>query len=152
MAELLPDDGEASVIVSLADAAMHMYTATIESLPDSDDPEFARRAGVVLAGLRKQKTALKDAPRRSRTTPSVIVALRAVRTCYDDLMERVAAAPGSSLGQELFGARRRAKLSAEETANGVGLDARLLDAVEAGETPTEEEAAKIKTLVAALGG
>jgi hypothetical protein len=152
MAEPLPDDGEAPVIVSLADAAMHMYTAAINSLPHSDDAEFGRRAAVVLDGLRTLKTALKEAGRRGRSTPSVIVALSGVRTCYDDLMERVAAAPGATLGQQLYVARRRAKLSAEETANGVGLNAGLLDAVEAGENPTEEQADRIKTLVAALGG
>jgi hypothetical protein len=152
MAEPMPDDGEAPVIVSLADAAMHMYNAAIESLPDSGDSEFQQRAGVVLAGLRKLKTGLKQAARRGRATPSVIVALSGVRTCYDELMERAAGAPGSTLGQQLYVARRRAKLSAKETANGAGLDARLLDAVEAGETPTEEEAGRIKTLVAALGG
>ncbi len=152
MAEPMPDDGEAPVIVSVADAAMHMYTAAIESLPGSDDPEFQQRAGVILAGLRKLQTGLTEAGRRGRAAPSVVVALSGVRTCYDDLMERVAAAPGSTPGQQLYVARRRAKLSANETANGAGLDARLLDAVEAGETPTEEEAARIKTLVAALSG
>src|SRR5271166_1243058 len=111
MDEPLPDDGEAPVIVSLADAAMHMYTAAIESLPHSDDSEFQHRAGVVLAGLRKLKTGLTEAGRRGRSTPSVVVALSGVRTCYDDLMERVAAAPGSSLGQQLYVARLRAKLS-----------------------------------------
>ncbi|MBV9091028.1 MAG: hypothetical protein JO044_14175 [Mycobacteriaceae bacterium] len=152
MAAPLPDDGEAPVIVSLADAAMHMYTAAIEALPDSDDSEFPQRAGVILAGLRKLQTALTEAAGRGRATPSVIVALSGVRSCYDDLMERAAAAPGATLGQQLYVARRRAKLSAAETANGAGLDAALLDAVEAGETPTEDEAARIKSLVAALGG
>jgi hypothetical protein len=152
MAEPLPDDGEAPVIVSLADAAMHMYTSAIESLPDANDSVFTERAGVILAGLRKLKAALKEAARRGRGTPSVIIALSGVRSCYDELMERVAPAPGSTLGQQLYVARRRAKLSAKETANGAGLDARLLDAIEAGETPTEDEAARIKDLIAALGG
>jgi hypothetical protein len=152
MAEPLPDDGEAPVIVGLAEAGMHMYTAAIEALPDSEDSEFPQRAAVILVGLRKLQTSLTEAAGRGRATPSVIVALSGVRSCYDDLMERVAAAPGSSLGQQLYVARRRAKLSAHETANGAGLDADFLDAVEAGETSTEDEAARIKALVAALGG
>jgi hypothetical protein len=49
-------------------------------------------------------------------------------------------------------ARRRAKLSAQETANGAGLRADLLDELEAGEIPTEDEAVKIKGLIEALGG
>jgi transcriptional regulator with XRE-family HTH domain len=56
------------------------------------------------------------------------------------------------LGQQLYAVRRRAKLSAQETANGAGLTADLLDAIEADEIPTDDEAARIKELLAALGG
>ncbi|GBE67127.1 hypothetical protein MFM001_35890 [Mycobacterium sp. MFM001] len=146
------DDGEAPVIVSLVEAAMQMFTASIEALPDSGDPEFSGRAGVILSGLRKLQTALTEAASRGRSTPSVIVALSGVRTQYDELMERVAEGPGATLGQQLYVTRRRAKLSAQETANGAGLTADLLDALEADEQPTDDEAAKIKELIAALGG
>ena len=61
-------------------------------------------------------------------------------------------APGATLGQQLYAVRRRAKLSAQETANGAGLTAELLDAIEADEIPTDDEAARIKELLAALGG
>ena len=47
-------------------------------------------------------------------------------------------------------ARRRAKLSAKETANGAGLRADLLDDLEAGEIPTEDETVKVKGLIEAL--
>lgn len=146
------DDGEAPVIVSLVEAAMQMFTASIEALPDSSDPEFSGRAAVILSGLRKLQAALTKAASRSRATPSVIVALSGVRTQYDDLMAMAAEAPGATLGQQLYVTRRRAKLSAQETANGAGLRADLLDDLEAGETPTDEEAAGIKELIAALGG
>lgn len=146
------DDGEAPVIVSLVEAAMQMFTASIEALPDSSDPEFSGRAAVILSGLRKLQAALTKAASRSRATPSVIVALSGVRTQYDNLMTVAAEAPGATLGQQLYVTRRRAKLSAQETANGAGLQADLLDALEAGETPTDEEAARIKELIAALGG
>ena len=63
-----------------------------------------------------------------------------------------AEAPGATLGQQLYVVRRRAKLSAQETANGAGLTADLLDAIEAEEIPTDDEAARIKELLAALGG
>jgi hypothetical protein len=84
--------------------------------------------------------------------PGVIVALSDVRQRYDDLMERAATAPGSTLGQQLYVARRRAKLSAQETANGAGLRADLLDELEAGEIPTEDEAVKIKGLIELSAG
>jgi hypothetical protein len=147
-----PDDGEAPVIVSLVEAAMQMFTAAIDALPDTKDPEFSERAAVILSGLRKLQTALTKAASRGRATPSVIVSLAGVRTRYDDLMAMAAEAPGATLGQQLYVIRRRAKLSAQETANGAGLTADLLDAIEADESPTDDEAARIKELIAALGG
>ncbi|OHV05536.1 hypothetical protein [Mycobacterium talmoniae] len=129
-----------------------MFTAAIEALPDPSDEEFSGRAAVILSGLRKLQTALTQAAARGRATPSVIVALSGVRTRYDDLMADAASAPGATLGQRLYVTRRRAKLSAQETANGAGLRADLLDAIEGDETPTDEEAGKIKELIAALGG
>ena len=146
------DDGEAPVIVSLVEAAMQMFAAAIDALPDTSDPEFSGRAGVILSGLRKLQTALTKAASRGRATPSVIVSLSGVRTRYDDLMAMAADAPGATLGQQLYAVRRRAKLSAQETANGAGLTADLLDAIEADEIPTDDEAARIKELLAALGG
>jgi hypothetical protein len=152
VADSAPNDGEAPVIVGLADAAMHMYAAAIDTLPDPGDPEFAERAGVILAGLRKLQSSLSDAAGRSRVTPSVIVALSGVRHRYDDLMETAANGPAATLGQRLYIARGRAKLSTKEAANGIGLRRDLIEAVEAEEPVTEDEAARIKDLIAALGG
>lgn len=151
MAKEGPDEGEAPVIVGMAEAAMHMYITAIAALPDADDDEFRPRVEVILSGLRKLRKSLTDAAARSRLTPGVIVALSEARRCYDDLMERAAAAPAATLGQQLYVARLRAKLSANEAANGAGLRAELLDDLEAGETPTENEAIKVKGLIEALG-
>ena len=150
MGEFDPNDGEAQVIVSLAEAAMHMYRAAIDSLPFPEDKKFQKRAEVVLSGLRKLRAALTDAAAQSRSTSTVIVALSDVRQRYDDLMARAAAAPGATLGQQLYTVRVRAKLSAREAANGVGLRPELPDELEAGVTPTEDDAAKIHQLIAAL--
>jgi len=49
-----------------------------------------------------------------------------------------------------FAGARNSRL--QETANGAGLTPELLDAIEAEEIPTDEEAARIKELLAALGG
>jgi hypothetical protein len=145
-------EGESSVIVSLSEAAMHMYTAAIDALPFPEDKKFHKRADVVLTGMRKLRAALTDAAARSRSTPSVIVALADVRQRYDKLMTHAAAAPGSTLGQQLYATRIHANLSAEEMANGAALRADLLDDLEFGETPTEHEASKVRDLIAALGG
>jgi hypothetical protein len=99
-----PNDGESPVIVSLSDAAMHMYSSAIESLPDPGDQEFPGQAAVILAGLRKLESALSEAASRSG----------------------------------------RAKLSPQEAANGIGLRADLIEAIEVEETPTDDEATRIK--------
>jgi hypothetical protein len=131
---------------------MHMYGTAIDSLPDPSDPEYPDRAGVVLAGLRKLQGSLSEAAGRSRVTPTVIVALSDVRRRYDDLMETASNGPGATLGQRLYVARGRAKLSTKEAANGVGLRRDLIEAVEAEVPATEEETTRIKDLIAALGG
>jgi hypothetical protein len=136
----------------MSDAAMHMYGVAIDQLPDVHDPAFADRVGVILAGLRKLLGSLSDAAGRSRNTPSVIVALSGVRKRYDELMETAADGPGATLGQRLYVARGRAKLSTKEAANGVGLRKDLIEAVEVEEPATEEETTRIKDLIAALGG
>jgi hypothetical protein len=145
-------EGDSSIIVSLSEAAMHMYTAAIDALPFAEDKKFHKRADVVLSGMRKLRAALTEAASSNRPSPAVIVALSNVRRRYDALMERAAAAPGSSLGQQLYVTRIHAKLSAQEVANGAGLRADLLDDLEAGASPTDEEAAIVKDAIAALGG
>jgi DNA-binding XRE family transcriptional regulator len=136
----------------LSDAAMHMYAVAIDALPDASDHAFPHHAGIILAGLRKLQNSLSEAAGRSRFTPSVIVALSGVRTRYDELMERAANGPGATLGQRLYVARGRAKLSTKEAANGVGLRKEIIEAVEAEESASDEENSKIKDLIAALGG
>jgi transcriptional regulator with XRE-family HTH domain len=152
MGQAVPREGDSSIIVSLSEAAMHMYLAAIDALPFAEDRKFHKRADVVLSGMRKLRTALTEAASTSRPSPAVIVALSNVRRRYDALMEHAAAAPGSSLGQQLYVTRVHAKLSAQEVANGAGLRADLLDELEEGATPTEEDAAKIRDAIAALGG
>jgi hypothetical protein len=147
-----PNDGESPVIVSLSDAAMHMYSSAIGSLPDPGDEEFPTRSAVILTGLRKLESALSEAASRSRTSPAVVVALSTVRSRYDDLMATAANSPAATLGQRLYIARERARLSPKEAANGIGVRADLIKAVEVEETPSEDEAARIKELIAALGG
>jgi hypothetical protein len=152
MAESASHEGDSSIIVSLSEAAMHMYTAAIDALPFVEDKKFHKRADVVLSGMRKLRAALTEAASTSRPSPGVIVALSNVRRRYDALMAHAATAPGSGLGQQLYVTRIEAKLSAHEVANGAGLNAELLDAFEAGATPNDEEAARIKDAIAALGG
>jgi hypothetical protein len=150
MGEFDRHEGEAQTIVNLAEAAMHMYKAAIDSLPFPEDKKFQKRAEVVLSGMRKLRAALTEAASHSRPTPTVMMALSDVRRRYDDLMERAADAPGATLGQQLYNARVHAKLSAHEAANGVGLRPELPDELEAGATPTDQETSLVQQLIAAI--
>jgi hypothetical protein len=150
MGEFDQHEGEAQTIVNLAEAAMHMYRAAIDSLPFPEDKKFQKRAEVVLTGMRKLRAALTEAASHSRPTPTVMMALSDVRRRYDDLMERAADAPGSTLGQQLYNARIHAKLSAHEAAHGFGLRRELPDELEGGATPTAQETPLIEQLIAAI--
>ena len=146
------DDGAASLIAGTVEVAMKTLGAAIESLPADDDPEFSARATVILAELRKLEAVVARAAQHSSGTPDVVLALRTVRGCYDDLMFRAAAAPGATLGQRLYAARRRANLSAAETANAAGLPVELVDAVEAGEPAADADTAALTTSSTSLDG
>jgi hypothetical protein len=150
MGEFDKHDGEAQTIVSLAEAAMHMYRAAIDSLPFPEDKKFQKRAEIVLSGMRKLRAALTEAASHGRSTPTVMIALSDVRRRYDDLMERAADAPGSTLGQQLYHARIHAKLTAQEAANGVGLRPDLPDELEEGATPNGQETPLVQQLIAAI--
>jgi hypothetical protein len=150
MAEFDPHEGEAQTIVNLAEAAMHMYRAAIDSLPFPEDKKFQKRAEVVLTGMRKLRAALTEAASHSRPSPTVMMALSDVRRRYDDLMERATDAPGATLGQQLYTARIHAKLSAHEAANGMGLRSDLPDELEFGGAPTDKETPLVKQLIAAI--
>jgi len=152
MAQPAAQGGDSAIIVELSEAAMHMYTAAIDALPFQEDKKFHKRADVVLEGMRKLRSALADAASTSRPSSAVIVELSNVRRRYDNLVEHAAAAPGSSLGQQIYATRLAAKLTAREVENGAGLRAGLLDDLEAGATPTDEEATRIKDAIEALGG
>jgi hypothetical protein len=152
MAQPAPSENDSSIIVSLSEAAMHMYMAAIDALPFPEDKKFHKRADVVLSGMRKLRAALTDAASTSRPSPAVIAALSDVRRRYDSLMAHTAAAPGASLGQQIYVTRVEAKLTAHEVANGAGVRLELLDELEAGATPTDDEAAKITDAIVALGG
>ena len=152
VSEASADDGTASLIAGTVEVAMTTLGAAIESLPADDDPQFSARAVVILAELRKLESVVARAAQRSRGTADVVLALRTVRGCYDDLMFRAAAAPGATLGQRLYAARRRANLSAAETANAAGLPTELVLAVEAGEPAADADTTSLNDLIAALDG
>ena len=75
-----------------------------------------------------------------------------MRHRYDELMETAANGPGATLGQRLYVARGRAKLSTKKAANGVGLRKDLIDAVEAEDPRHRGRDLPDQGPIAALGG
>jgi len=145
-----PTQSDAALIVDAVDVAIGTVDAALKNLPGDDHPKFGQYARTVLADLRRLETVTARAVRSSHGSPAVIKSLAAVRRRYDELMTRAAAAPGATLGQRLYIARRRANLSAAETAAALGAPADLVIAVE-GETPTPVDMrSRIEELIAEL--
>jgi transcriptional regulator with XRE-family HTH domain len=151
-AETETGSDQASLIIGAVDVAMKTFAAAIDALPDTNAPEFAARAAVILSDLRQLEAVVGRAARQSRGMPTVVMALSTVRTRYEELMLRAASAPNATLGQRLFAARRRANLSAAETANALRLSTALVEAAEAGEPLTDTDAAKISEFLTQLSG
>lgn len=126
-------DGPASLIAQAVVAAVDGCSLAIAALPPVDDPEFNVRAAPILADLRQLEAIAVRATRISRITPELIKALSAVRRHHDELMTLGAAAPGATLGQRLYAARRRANLSPRETAEAAGIAEELIVRAEADE-------------------
>ena len=113
-------DGAASLIAQAIVAAIDGCSLAIAALPPAGDPEFIERAAPILADLRQLEAIAVRATRISQITPELIQALSAVRRHRDELMTLGAGAPDAPLAQRLYAARRRANLSAEETARAAG--------------------------------
>ncbi|MEZ0363567.1 FHA domain-containing protein [Mycobacterium sp. pUA109] len=145
------DEGQASLIVDAAEVAMKTFAAAVDALPSSDSPEFSERISVIVADLRELEDVVARAARRTQGAPALALTLSAVRRRYDELMKRAAAAPGATLGQRLYAARRRADLSVAETANAAGLPPELIAAVEAEQSVSETDASRINALIDQLG-
>nr|WP_231584710.1 FHA domain-containing protein [Mycobacterium haemophilum] len=126
-------DGPASLIAQAVTAAVDGCSLAIAALPPTDDPQFTERAAPILADLRQLEAIAVRATRISRITPELLKALGAVRRHHDELMRRGATAPGATLAQRLYAARRRANLSARETAQAAGVAEELIVRAEAEE-------------------
>lgn len=150
--EVVTNTVQAPLMAEAVELAMHTITAAIGGLPKPTDPEFTPRATAILADLRKLESVAANAARHAKGTPSVVLALSAVRRSYNELMARAARSRTATLGQRLYGARHRADLSVEETANAAGLPIEVITAAEA-EHPIHPDAVRaVETLIAQLSG
>jgi transcriptional regulator with XRE-family HTH domain len=144
--------GSTPLIVGAVEVAMNTVATAIANLPDPGDPHFAAGAGAALADLRQLEIITARAVRTSAAAPAVIRALGAVRRRYDELMTMAAAAPGATLGQRLYVARRQSDLSAAEAAQALNAPPGLVLAVEREEPPPPEYVPRIEALIANLSG
>ena len=149
-ADGLGSDGPALLIAQAVVAAVDGCSLAIAALPTTDDPEFTERAAPILADLRQLEAIAVRATRISRITPELIKALSAVRRYHDELMMLSATAPGATLAQRLYAARRRANLSTQETAQAAGVTDDMIVRAEAEETLPPAVINAIETLISQI--
>lgn len=141
------DLSQEAVIVGAVEVAMSSVNAAIVNLPATDHPKFAERAQAVLADLRRLETVTARAVRTSQGSASVIKSLIAIRRQYDELIATAAVAPGATLGQRLYTARRHANLTQSEAAAAMGAPVDLISAVENEIPPPADAELRVEALI-----
>jgi transcriptional regulator with XRE-family HTH domain len=149
-ASTTPQNADAPLIVGAVDVALSTVNAALANLPADDHPKFSGRAQAVLADLRRLEAITARAVRTSWGSPAVLKSLTAVRRRYDELMTRAAGAPGATLGQRLYTARRHANLTAEEAAAALGVAVDFVIAVESEAPAPVDTQSRIEELIAEL--
>jgi uncharacterized protein HemX len=130
--------------------AANTLGSTMDAMPPVTDPDFTPRVTAILADLRQLEAVASRAARISQVTPALIKALSAVRHQIDELTMRAAAAPGATLGQRLYAARRRANLTMGEMAQAAGVPEDVISRTEA-EYPVDAAAVHaIEALISAM--
>jgi transcriptional regulator with XRE-family HTH domain len=148
--ETLSPPDTAGLVTRAVMVAVGQVLAAGEKLPADDDPGFAKAAGAVLADLRELEAITARAVRGSQGSTEVIRALRLIRTQFDELTTRAAAAADATLGQRLYAARNRAALSVDEAASLLGLATGVVTAVETEEPVSPADTARIEAFIAEL--
>lgn len=128
-----PQANTASLIAQALVAAVDGCRLAITVLPQANDPDFTARVTPILADLRQLEAIAVQTTRISGITPELIKALGTVRRHHDKLMTLGATAPDAPLAQRLYAARRRAKLSTQETAQAAGVTEEMIIRTEAEE-------------------
>lgn len=142
---------EVPLIAQAVITAVSTLDSAIDALPDTQDPDFIARISSILGDLRQLEAVAARAARINNVTPPLIKALSAVRTRYDGLMLRAAAAPRPTLGQRLYAARRGANLTIVETARAAGVSEDDIAATEAEQPISAAATDAIEALIAELG-
>lgn len=145
-----PRADEVPLVAQAVLTAVNTLESTVAAFPPDSDPNFVPRVTAILTDLRQLEAVASRAARISVVTPALIKALSAVRRQIDDLTLRAAAAPGATLGQRLYAARRNANLTVGETAQAAGVSEDAIARTEA-EHPVDAGAVHaIEALIDAL--
>jgi transcriptional regulator with XRE-family HTH domain len=148
--EVLTESIQAPLMAEAIELAMHTIATALDALPTPSEPEFAQKAGPILADLRKLETVAVNAARNAKGSPSIVLALSSVRRAYNDLMLRAARSPSATLGQRLYGTRHGAELSIDEAASAAGIPTAVLEDAESERPVPPDAVAAIETLIAVL--
>lgn len=156
------DPAETTVQLTSTVAASHMAQATTLALeairaraallPDPADPAFTAPAAGILDELRRLERLTADAARTGIGAAEITVALAGVRTAYRELMLTAARSPHASIGQRLYAARDRNRITETEAATAAGVAPETIANAEAGQPLSAAEVTAIDGLLTALGG
>jgi transcriptional regulator with XRE-family HTH domain len=149
--EILPGSDEVPLIAQAVVTGLHALSGVIDELPPVDDPNFTPRATAVLADLRQLEGVASRATRISKVTPPLITALSAVRRRINDVALLSATAPGATLGQRLYAARRRANLTILETAQAAGVSEDTIVRIEDEEPVSAVDVSAVEAVLRAIG-
>lgn len=138
------------LIAQALQLALNSVDSSIAALPSQSSPEFDERVGAVLRDLRNLQTVTSDAARNAPGAPTLVIVLGGVRRRYDELMARAAQAPDAPVGRRLYAARRRANLTAADTALAAGLPVSLIEAAEADQPVPPHACAALEALIGQL--
>ncbi|GAB5896387.1 transcriptional regulator [Mycolicibacterium mageritense] len=143
----VPTEAEVPLIAQAVLTAANTLSSTIDVMPPATDPDYTSRVTAILGDLRQLEAVASRAARLSQVTPALIKALSAVRHQIDELTMKAAEAPGATIGQRLYAARRRANLTIGEMAQAAGVPE---DAVAAAEAEYPVDAAAVFAIEALL--
>lgn len=148
--EAVTNSVRAPLMAEAVELAMHTINAAVAGLPEPSDADFTPKVTAVLADLRKLEAVAANAARNTKGTPSVALALSAVRRHYHGLMLQAVKSPSATLGQRLYAVRQQADLSVQETANAADLPVDVVMAAEADRDLPRDAVSTLENLVAQL--
>lgn len=147
---VIPASVASPLIAQTIQLALNSIDIAINTLPPETSADFTTRATTTLNDLRNLQIVATDATRSAPGSPALVIALGGVRRRYDDLMARAAQAPDAPIGRRLYSARRRANLTAEDTALAAGLPVSVVLAAESDKPVPEQAVSALETLISQL--